>query len=229
MIAILGNQDGFGVKLSRLPDFKYESIPAKEFIDELKSNGLTSSKITSINANLEGKGYSLVKYSITSGKTGRGFLFDFRDVKFSGFFFNEREKKSIDESTIDYEDLDEITIDSMLKQARKLYPNNSDGGKTSPIVGIVDGHLADFTAFTFAKHEGHPDPGTFFLHDGTPNSLAVLEEQLVALYYHEAGSISENEDNPDDAKADDLFIKGDEYEKELKAKAKLAKEKKNEK
>jgi len=122
LIAILGNQDGFDVKLSRLPDFKYESIPAKEFINELKSNGLTASKITSINANLEGKGYSLVKYSTTSGKPGRGFLLDFGDAEFNGFFFNE------------------------------------------------------------------------------------------------------GEENPDDAKADDLFIKGDEYEEELKEKAKLAKE-----
>ena len=122
LIAILGNQDGFDVKLSRLPDFKYESIPAKEFINELGSNGLTASKITSINANLEGKGYSLVKYSTTSGKTGRGFLLDFGDAEFSGFFFNE------------------------------------------------------------------------------------------------------GEDNPDDAKADDLFIKGDKYEEEMKEQAKLAKE-----
>lgn len=92
MIAIIGNQDGFDAKLSRLPDFKYESIPAEEFIYELKSNGLMASKITSIDANLEGKGYSLVRYSTTSGKTGRGFLFDFRDAKISEFFFTEDDK-----------------------------------------------------------------------------------------------------------------------------------------
>ena len=85
---IIGKRDGFDVKLSRLPDFKYESIPAKEFINELKSNELTASKITNINADLEGKGYSLVQYSTNLGKTGRGFLFDFGDAEFNGLFFN---------------------------------------------------------------------------------------------------------------------------------------------
>ena len=91
-----GKKDGFDVKLSRLSEFQYESIPAEEFIDELKSNGLTASKITSIDANLEGRGYSLVNYSITSGKGGRGFLFKFGDAESSGFFFNESEDNSDD-------------------------------------------------------------------------------------------------------------------------------------
>ncbi len=111
----------------------------------------------------------------------------------------------------------------MLKEARKLFPHNSDGGKLSPIVGIVDGHLADFTHCTFAKHDdGFEDPGTFFLHDGTPDSLNALEEQLTVGHYYT--KLTSEAENPDDAKADDLFIKGDKYEEELKAKAELAKE-----
>ena len=113
----------------------------------------------------------------------------------------------------------------MLKEARKLFPHNSDGGKLSPIVGIVDGHLADFTNCTFARHENFPDGGTFFLHDGTQASLDALEEQLTVLHYREDSKQTlEAEENPDDAKADDLFIKGDKYEEELRARAELAKE-----
>ena len=112
----------------------------------------------------------------------------------------------------------------MLKEAKKLFLHNSDGGKLSPIVGIVDGHLADFTHCTFAKHENFPDGGTFFLHDGTPDSLNALEEQLTVGHYYT--KLTNEAENPDDAKADDLFIKGDEYEEELKAKAELARKNK---
>ena len=115
----------------------------------------------------------------------------------------------------------------MLKEARKLFPHNSDGGKLSPIVGIVDGHLADFTHCTFAKHDGSLDEGTFFLHDGTPDSINALEEQLEVGHYYT--KLTNEVDNPDDAKADDLSIKGDEYEEELKAKAELAKDEENKK
>ena len=102
--------------------------------------------------------------------------------------------ENVDEASVEYDEPDgEITIYTMLKQARKLYPNNSNGGKTSPIVGIVDGHLADFTAFTFARHVGHPDPGTFFLHDGTKASIAALEEQLAVGMYDETESFGEDE------------------------------------
>jgi hypothetical protein len=87
---LMAEPNGFGVKLSRLPEFKFDSISASDFIDELKSNGLTSSKINNIDANLEGKGYSLISYSTLSGKNGRGFLFNFGDSTANGFF-NENE------------------------------------------------------------------------------------------------------------------------------------------
>lgn len=148
--------------------------------------------------------------------------------------FSKMKKKmageEVNESVVSFEDPDEITIHQMLKEARKLFPHNSDGGKLSPIVGIVDGYLADFTHCTFAKHENFPDGGTFFLHDGTQASLDALEEQLTVLHYREDSKQTlEAEENPDDAKADDLFIKGDEYEEELKAKAELAKDEENKK
>lgn len=103
----------------------------------------------------------------------------------------QTEAEKLNEVSLNLHDLKEVTVDDMLKLAKKLYPHNSDGGKTSPIVGIVDGHLADFTAVAFAKHEGHPDPGTFFLHDGTQASLNALEEQLEVGQYGEAEKADE--------------------------------------
>lgn len=69
-----------------------------DFIKELKSSGLTASKITNIDAYLEGKGYSLVEFSITSGKSGRGLLFDFTDDVTANGFFTEDDEKKEDES-----------------------------------------------------------------------------------------------------------------------------------
>ena len=103
----------------------------------------------------------------------------------------ESEAEEVNEAALNFDDLEEVTVYDMLKIARKLYPHNSDGGKTSPIVGIVDGHLTDFTAVAFAKHEGHPDPGTFFLHDGTKASLDALEEQLEVGKYDESEKVNE--------------------------------------
>ena len=87
-------------------------------------------------------------------------------------------KKSMNETVVYDDYIDEININDMMNLGRKLYPNSKDGCNASPIVGIVDGHLADFTHIAFAKHEGHPDPGTFFLHDGTKASLDALAEQI---------------------------------------------------
>jgi len=86
--------------------------------------------------------------------------------------------EKIDESSWNLRDLEEVTIDDMLTAAKNAFPHNADAAKSSPIVGVVDGHLADFTHILYAKHEGRPDPGTFFLHDGAQASLDAIEEQF---------------------------------------------------
>ena len=158
----------------------------KEILDDLNSfvkedkDWLTASVVAFTE---DGKKYKVD--FVGQGDNGEIIVNLGKQVKLKG------EAEKVDEATASEDDIEEVTIDDMLKLAKKFYPHNKDGGKTSPIVGIVDGHLADFTAVAFAKHERHPDPGTFFLHDGTKASMDALEEQLEVGMYDESEKVNE--------------------------------------
>jgi len=66
---------------------------------------------------------------------------------------------------------DFLTINDLARLGKQAYPHNSTGWMTDNIAGIVDGKVIDFTDVKYARPEGYPTNGTFFLLDGKANSI----------------------------------------------------------
>lgn len=73
---------------------------------------------------------------------------------------------------------DFLIIADLERMGKKSYPKNGNAWKLDNIAGVVDGKVVDFKDVKYARPEGYPSNGTFFLLDGKPASYEAVKAEI---------------------------------------------------
>ena len=108
-----------------------------------------------------------------------------------GKYMNEDVELETNEMADDF-----MTVSDLQRIGRKAYPHSDSAWLVDNIAGIVNGKVIDFSKIKYARPEGYPSNGTFFLLDGTQASLDAYEKEK-ALMLSESDIVKKTNESED--------------------------------
>ena len=109
-----------------------------------------------------------------------------------GKYMNEDVELEANEMANDF-----MTVSDLQRIGKKAYPNSDSAWLIDNIAGIVNGKVIDFSKIKYARPEGYPSNGTFFLLDGTQASLDAYEKEKAMMLSE--SDIVKKADEPEDS------------------------------
>ena len=87
---------------------------------------------------------------------------------------------------------DFLTASDLERMGKTSYPKNANAWKLDNIAGVVNGKVVDFKDVKYARPEGYPSNGTFFLLDGKPASYEAVKAEIGVMLSENVAETPEN-------------------------------------